>query len=85
MPRFFAHVRTATGLIPDGQGFELANLSKIHAVVARIAADLVAGDPSATAWTFEITDEEGRTVLTLPLGNCLQDGNPNAPPPTISK
>ena len=34
MPRFFAHVRTATDLIPDGQGFELANLKQIDVAVS---------------------------------------------------
>jgi hypothetical protein len=71
MPRFFARVRTATSLVPDEKGFELATLGKIHAEVARLAKDLVASDPSAVTWTFEIADEEGRTVLTLPLKDCL--------------
>ena len=84
MARYFAHVRTATDLIPDGEGFELENLGKVHVNAARIAVDLVASDPRALDWTFEITDEMGRTVLTLPLRDCLQSGNPNAPAPPIS-
>jgi hypothetical protein len=78
MARFFAHVRTATALIPDSEGFELEKLGKVHANCARVAADLVASDPSARDWTFEIADETGRTVLTLPLRDCLEGGNPNA-------
>ena len=78
MARYFAHVRTATDLIPDGEGFELENLGKVHVNVARIAADLVASDPRAKDWTFEITDELNRIVLTLPLRDCLQGENPNA-------
>lgn len=84
MARYFAHVRTATDLIPDGDGFELENLGKVHVNAARIAADLVANDPSAKDWTFEITDELNRIVLTLPLRDCLQGENPNAPPPPTS-
>jgi hypothetical protein len=84
MARFFAHVRTATALIPDSEGFELENLGKVHANCVRVAADLVASDPHALDWTFEITDEMGQTVLTLPLRDCLQSGNPNASAPPIS-
>ena len=76
MPRFFAHVRTATALVPDGEGLELEHLGQARENAARIAADLVVGDPSAIDWTFEITNELNQIVLTLPLRDCLQAGNP---------
>jgi hypothetical protein len=83
--RFFAHVRTPSGLIPDGEGFELANIGKLHENAARIAADLVANNPAAADWTFELADEVGRTVLTLPLRDCLRDANPTAATPPKSR
>ena len=78
MARFFAHVRTPDGLVPDNEGFELAQLGRAHESCARVAADLVASNPSAKDWTFEVADETGQTVLTLPLRDCLEGGNPNA-------
>ncbi len=72
MPRYFAHVRTPNGLVPDNEGFELSQLGRANDSCARVAADLVAKDPSAKDWTFEVADELGRTVLTLPLRDCLQ-------------
>jgi hypothetical protein len=80
MARFFAHVRTPSGLIPDGEGFELANIGKLRESASRIAADLVANNPAAIDWTFELTDEVGRTVLTLLLRDCLPDSKAATPP-----
>ena len=74
MAHFFAHVRTSTRLIPDNDGFELANIGRLRETAAKIAADLVAKDPHAINWTFELSDENGRTVLRLPLSECLSEG-----------
>lgn len=85
MARFFAHVRTDTELVPDGEGFELANIGKLHESATRIATDLVASNPKAIEWSFELTDETGRTVLVLPLRDCLPNAKSNAATPTTSR
>ena len=78
MAHFFAHVRTDKGLVPDKEGFQLANVGKARESCSRIAKDLVGSNPSAINWTFELTDEMGRTVLVLPLRDCMPDQNRKA-------
>lgn len=68
MPRFFFHIHDGT-IIPDHTGTELPSLDAAYAqaittagrVLQDIGKDLLAGTP----WQMEVTDEQGRLLLTL--------------------
>ena len=71
MPRFFLHIREATGLVEDPDGSLVPDLRAAcaEAVVAarEIAAEhLKAGKP-LTARRFEIRDGDGRLLATVPF------------------
>jgi hypothetical protein len=71
MARFFLHVRTPDGLIPDGEGIELAHLGDLRKNAVAVASDLIGDDPLAADWNFEVADEMGRTVLSERLGDLI--------------
>ena len=71
MPRFFLHLRTSEGLNMDGKGVELAHLGDLRKSASKIAVDLLADNPGAADWRFEVEDETGRTVFTERLGDLI--------------
>ena len=73
MPRYYFHARSLDHCIPDHEGVELDDV-----VTARAAALFAAVDAlddmddlkHQLDWTFEITDEAGQTILTIPFSEC---------------
>ncbi len=70
MPRYFFHVRTAEDLEVDPEGSEFADLEKaeLDAQVAasEIVADMVRSGEPVDRHCFEITDENGTVLSTIP-------------------
>jgi hypothetical protein len=74
MPRFFLHLRFgagASGLAVDQEGDEVPE-GDLREHVEATARDLMRNTrldavPDWRACTFEVTDEAGRLVLTLPF------------------
>ena len=72
VPRYFLHLRYPHGLAVDEEGDEVPEPSLLHAHVEATARDLMqkARLKVIRNWqkcTFEVTDESGQHVLTLPF------------------
>ena len=75
MPRFFLHLRYRDGIdgvAVDEEGDDLPEAGDLRAHVEATARDLIryarlTAIPDWRACIFEVTDEAGQTVLTLPF------------------
>ncbi len=80
MPRYFLNLRyrpEPTGVAVDHEGDELADESLLRDHVLNVARDLTARTRLELIrdWyecTFEVTDEAGWRVLTLPFGELVE-------------
>jgi hypothetical protein len=77
MPRYFLHLRFrdgADGLAVDEEGDELSDEAALRQHVLETASDLMQTRMGAVrnwaACTFEVTDEAGHLVLTLPFSKA---------------
>ncbi len=61
------HIRDQHGLILDEDGVELPNALAAVREALRSASEFFADASAPTDMMFEITDEVGRLVLTLPI------------------
>ena len=75
MPLYFFHVRTGYDLVSDDEGMELANLEEARAEAIESALELMANDlksgEAPELRIYEVTDESGATVLTLPFADAV--------------
>ena len=75
--RFFFHILSDRGDVPDTEGLELPSLGAD--VVKRVIAEVVAGDwrPLPLDDLVHVVDESGHTVLKAKLSDFAQpsDGN----------
>jgi hypothetical protein len=79
MPRYFLHLRypaAEDGFARDEEGDELEDASALRQHVMDTARDLMRGArlKAIPAWvqcTFEVTDETGTIVLTLPFSEAV--------------
>jgi hypothetical protein len=76
VPRFFFHYRCAAAICRDDVGIEFADVAAAHDGAFQGAIDMWAEllreriDPRL--FSFEVTDEEGRELFTLPFGSVLK-------------
>ena len=81
MPRYFFSLRHRpgeNGLAVDHEGDELADETQVRAHALHVARETIAKDRMATLrdWmvcSFEITDEAGRHVMTVPFTEVVSD------------
>ncbi|MCJ2008662.1 hypothetical protein MKK70_01565 [Methylobacterium sp. E-041] len=81
MPRYFFHVRHRegpAGLAIDEEGDELADVEAARARALAVARRMIAQDRLTLIrdWmvcSFEIADEAGERVLTVPFGDTVPD------------
>jgi hypothetical protein len=79
MPRFFFSLRYRpgeNGLAVDHEGDELADETQVRAHALHVARETIVKDRMATVrdWmvcSFEITDEAGRHVMTVPFSDTV--------------
>jgi uncharacterized protein DUF6894 len=79
MPRYFLHLRypaAEDGFARDEEGDELEDASALRQHVMDTARDLMRGArlKAIPAWVqcmFEVTDETGTIVLTLPFSEAV--------------
>lgn len=79
MPRYFMNLRYRPGpkgLSVDEEGDELADETMVREHVLRVARETIARDRLTLVrdWfdcSFEITDEEGRHVMTVPFSDTV--------------
>jgi len=81
MPRYFFHLRHRPGprgLAVDEEGDDLADVNAAREHALFVARETIARDRLATVrdWmvcSFEITDEAGQLVLTVPFSDTVPD------------
>lgn len=76
MPRFYFNVRDGNSVITDPEGIEVPGLRAAEDEARQAARDLLAdrvkhGEHIGTR-NFEVIDETGRRVLTLPFRSVLK-------------
>jgi hypothetical protein len=83
MPRYLFNIRNGDQLETTLEAVELADLDAVRqealASGREIVAELLRSDAalnSALSRSFEVTDETGNVVLTLPFGDCVRDAAP---------
>ncbi len=69
------HIRDQLGLILDEDGIELPDALAAAREAIQSASEFFADASAPTDMVFEITDEAGRLVLTLPIRNYAARAN----------
>ena len=67
MPLYYFHVRTERGLFLDDDGIDLPNLAAVRREALTSAQEFLAEAEWSGPLAFDVTDQNGRTVLTLPI------------------
>ena len=76
MPRYFFRIRDGYELLTDdGEGEEHANLDEAREAAMEGARDILSeaalsGKAASLQTRIEVTDESGKTVLTIPVGRA---------------
>lgn len=82
MPRYFFHVRKGDVLVEDPEGTEVSETEALDEEAIESARDLLAdGDLQGLdrrEWVYEVADESGTTVLTLPFSKAVEPDLPEA-------
>jgi hypothetical protein len=80
MPRYYFHVPKGEVLVEDPEGTEVAQTESLEDEAIEAARDLLAdGDRQGLdrrEWVFEVADENGTTVLTLPFSKAVEPDLP---------
>lgn len=75
MPRYFLHLREGDNLLEDPDGHEFRDVESAHdealAEARDILAEYVRAGKLLIGQQFDITDENGRVLMVVPLGNAL--------------
>ncbi len=71
MPKYFFHIRTSDTFSPDDRGVDFPDVEAAKREAFTAAREMIAdmvldGDP-IDGMRFEVTDESGNVVLTLPF------------------
>jgi hypothetical protein len=67
MALYYFHVRTQSGLVEDEEGLDLPHLDAVRREAFVSAHEFLAEAEWSGPLAFEVTDERGATVLTLPI------------------
>jgi hypothetical protein len=83
MPRYYFHIRKDDVLVNDPEGVEVAATESLEEEAIEAARDLLAqGDLQGLdrrEWVYEVADESGTTVLTLPFADAVEPDLPQSP------
>ncbi|MCT8971050.1 DUF6894 family protein [Microbaculum marinisediminis] len=73
MPRYFFHIRDDGLLVTDVEGVELPDIPDLEERLLKVAREVLAEEEWKAELTdgrsFEIVNEEGRTILVVPFRN----------------
>ena len=82
MPRYYFHIRKGDVLVEDPEGTEVSETETLEDEAIEAARDLLAdGDLQGLdrrVWVYEVADESGATVLTLPFSKAVEPDLPQA-------
>ena len=73
MPRYYFHARSSDHCVPDHEGVELDDVATARAAALFAAVDALDDMDDLKQhldWKFEITDDAGQTILTIPFLEC---------------
>ncbi len=76
MPRYYFHVRDGQGLTKDAEGLELPGIDAVRPEALKRACQAWSERPPESGHneqTFEVADETGRTVLTVPFSEAFAE------------
>jgi hypothetical protein len=76
MPRYYFHVRDENGFRQDAEGLDLPDIEAARRKALDMACELWSERPPDGAHndqTFEIADEAGETVLTVPFSEAFAE------------
>jgi hypothetical protein len=76
MPRFYLHLRQGDALVEDPDGEELVSVAEARDAAKAAAREIMSdqirrGELPERNSCFEITDNDGHLVLTLPFDEAL--------------
>ena len=76
VPRYFLHVREAGDLVedPDGTDFpdEAAVRKEAIEAAREIMAEHIRKGLDVSSWSFEVVDEDGRLIMSVPFSEAVQ-------------
>ncbi len=76
MPRYFFHVRKPGGTVQDLEGIGLPSETAARTEAIKAARDIMAEHIhkglDVSGWSFEIADEDGRHVTTVPFSEAIR-------------
>ena len=84
MALYYFHVRTDRGLFVDEEGIELPDLDEVRREALVSAHEFLAEAEWSGPLAFEVTDQNGRTVMTLPI-QAISLGWPAHVNPTLTQ
>ena len=73
MPRYYFHARSSHHCVPDHEGVELDDVATARAAALFAAVDALDDMDDLKHqldWKFEITDDAGQIILTIPFSEC---------------
>ena len=73
MPRFYFHTHGPNHCIPDHEGIELDDVATARGIALLAAVDALDDIGSLKHhldWRFEISDDAGKSILTIPFSEC---------------
>ena len=81
MPRYFFHIRKGDAVDQNSEGREIAATEVLREETIEAARDVLAdGDVQGLdrrEWVFEVADESGGIVLTLPFVDAIEPDMPD--------
>lgn len=73
--RYYFHLVSSMGKIPDSEGVEVASLGQAKAqalqAIEELRGEEDATDDDWTGWRLEVTDATGQLMMVFELGNGL--------------
>jgi hypothetical protein len=77
MPRYFFHIQNGTNTVRDREGVQLKNLDEVREEAMQSAREIMSKQAlkgeAPNDCAFIVEDEEGKTVLTFPFKDALQE------------
>jgi hypothetical protein len=74
VPRYYVNFWSENGSVVDEEGLELSCLGEALQMIYDLAHEITVDDPLEAHWTgcrFEVTDDDGDVLLTLPVAKVI--------------
>lgn len=71
MPHMYFHLRTCNEFHRDDEGCEVFNIAEAQEHILEVVREL--GEDVDPLWSFEVVDQDGELVMTVPFSKVLAD------------